>query len=366
MPLVADLSTDDGIDAVAEVCSTRPLTVLVNNAGVAHYMPFAELPADKAAELIRVKELAPTMLARAAVPGMLERGEGTIINVAGMIAFSGPAGPEQMPRRAVYTGTLAHLLAWTQQLHAELASGGIKVQVVCPGVVAPEFHSRQGMDLSAIPRMSPEDVVAASLRGLELGEVVSPPRAPDSRSATRFRPPQRRKTEMSHRLSRTVRLGHRVGRLPGRRRARRAPRSRAPRKTTMPMISRYSRPFATTPTMPSTMATITSSRNSAIIGSSPLSGCSPASQAPFATGACLVLHAVVPEHCLLVAGRQFAVGVDGRRIFDLFLVVADLDVAWADGRVVQRNEDEPMPCRQANLDGAKRWQVGTGIDIYGL
>jgi len=40
------------------------------------------------------------------------------------------------------------------------------------------------MDLSAIPRMSAEDVVAASLRGLELGEVVSPPRAPDSRSAT--------------------------------------------------------------------------------------------------------------------------------------------------------------------------------------
>ena len=90
-PLVADLATDDGIDTVAEVCGTRPLTILVNNAGVAHYMPFAELPADKAAELIRVKELAPTMLTRAAVPGMLERGEGTIINVAGMIAFSGPA-----------------------------------------------------------------------------------------------------------------------------------------------------------------------------------------------------------------------------------------------------------------------------------
>lgn len=174
-PLVADLASDDGIDAVAAVCGTRPLTMLVNNAGVAHYMPFAELPADKAAELIRVKELAPTMLTRAAVPGMLERGEGTIINVAGMIAFSGPAGPEQMPRRAVYTGTLAHSVAWTQQLHAELASGGIKVQVVCPGVVATEFHERQGMDLSAVPRMSAQDVVIASLRGLELREIVCAP-----------------------------------------------------------------------------------------------------------------------------------------------------------------------------------------------
>jgi len=174
-PLAADLAADDGIDAVSEMCGTRPLTMLVNNAGVAHYMPFADLPADKAAELIRVKELAPTMLTRAAVPGMLERGEGTIINIAGMIAFSGPAGPEQMPRRAVYTGTLAHSVAWTQQLHAELALEGIKVQVVCPGVVATEFHERQGMDLSAVPRMSAENVVTASLRGLELGEIVCAP-----------------------------------------------------------------------------------------------------------------------------------------------------------------------------------------------
>lgn len=174
-PLVADLASDDGIAAVAQVAASRPLTMLVNNAGVAHYMPFAELPPEKAAELIRVKELAPTLITRAAVPGMLERGEGTIVNVAGMIAFSGPAGSEQMPRRAVYAGTLAHLVAWTQQLHAELGSAGIKVQALCPGVVATEFHTRQGMDLSAIPRMSAPDVVRASLRGLELGEVVCAP-----------------------------------------------------------------------------------------------------------------------------------------------------------------------------------------------
>jgi uncharacterized protein len=88
--------------------------MLVNNAGVAHYMPFAELPADKASELVHVKVLAPTMLARAAVPGMVARGDGTIINVSGMIAFSGPAPLAQLPlRRAVYTGTLAYLVALT-------------------------------------------------------------------------------------------------------------------------------------------------------------------------------------------------------------------------------------------------------------
>jgi len=146
--LVADLSTDEGIGVVAEVCASLPLSVLVNNAGVAHYMPISQLPAEKAREVVHVKVVAPTMLIRAAVPGMIARGEGTIINVAGMLAFGGPAPNAQ--GRAVYVGTLAHLVAMTQALHEELKSEGLRVQVVCPGIVATEFHERQGMDLSEL------------------------------------------------------------------------------------------------------------------------------------------------------------------------------------------------------------------------
>ena len=179
--MTADLATDEGVDAIAAVCATRPLTMLVSNAGVAHYMPFAELPADKASELVHVKVTAPTMLARAVVPGMIARGEGTIINVAGMIAFSGSAPLAQLPlRRTVYAGALAYLVAMTQALHEELKADGLKVQVLCPGVVATEFHERQGLDLSAVPRMSAPDVVTASLRGLELGEVVCAPGVEDT------------------------------------------------------------------------------------------------------------------------------------------------------------------------------------------
>jgi short-subunit dehydrogenase len=177
-PMVADLGTDRGVDAVAEICASRRLTMLVNNAGVAHYMPMADLSAEQASEVVHVKVVAPTLLIRAAVPGMIARGEGTIINVAGMLAFSGP-GP-QGPQRATYTGTLAHLVAMTQVLHGELGPEGLTVQVVCPGVVATEFHTRQGLDLSGVPRMSAEDVVTASLRGLELGEVVCAPGVEDA------------------------------------------------------------------------------------------------------------------------------------------------------------------------------------------
>jgi short-subunit dehydrogenase len=175
-PLVADLGTDAGVQAVADVCAAEALTLLVNNAGVAHYMPFTELPADKATELLHVKVVAPTLLAHAAAPGMVARGGGTIINVSGMLAFSGPAPIDKLPlRRAIYTGTLAHIVALSQALHEELKSQGLRVQVLCPGVVATEFHERQGFDLSAVPRMSAEDVVTASLRGLDLGEVVCAP-----------------------------------------------------------------------------------------------------------------------------------------------------------------------------------------------
>ncbi|MFF1485391.1 SDR family NAD(P)-dependent oxidoreductase [Streptomyces sp. NPDC058319] len=178
--VAAGLSTDTGIDTVAAICADEPLTMLVNNAGVAHYMPLAELPAAKARELVHVKVVAPTMLTRAAVAGMRERGAGNIINVAGMIAFSGPADKSVMPRRAAYAGALAHLVAMSQALGAELADTGVRVQVLCPGVVATEFHSRQGLDMSAVPRMSAEDVVTAALRGLELGEVVCAPGVEDA------------------------------------------------------------------------------------------------------------------------------------------------------------------------------------------
>jgi short-subunit dehydrogenase len=178
--VAADLSTSTGIDTVASICAAEPLTMLVNNAGVAHYMPLAELPADRAMELVNVKVLAPTMLTRAVVAGMRQRGAGTVINVAGMIAFSGPAPHSQLPRRVVYAGSLAYLVAMSQTLSAELEGTGVTVQVVCPGVVATEFHERQGIDLSMVPRMTADDVVTASLRGLELGETVCAPGVADA------------------------------------------------------------------------------------------------------------------------------------------------------------------------------------------
>lgn len=173
--LSADLSTAEGIKRVSELCRQRPLTLLINNAGVSHYMGFTDLPVQKAQELLQVKVFAPTLLSHAAAPGMVERKTGTIINVAGMLGFGATAPLGQAAGRATYVAALSHLVSLSLALNEELKSTGVNLQVLCPGIVATEFHERQGMDLSALPRMSAEDVVTASLRALELKEVVCAP-----------------------------------------------------------------------------------------------------------------------------------------------------------------------------------------------
>ena len=174
-PVVADLATADGLATVAAICECEPLTLLVNNAGVSHYKSFTELPAEEAAEVLQVKVVAPTLLARAAAHGMIARGGGTIINVAGMLAFGAAAPLGKAAGRAVYVAALAHLVAFSEALHEERGTAGLTVQALCPGIVATEFHQRQGIDLSAVPRMSADDVVTASLRGLELRELICAP-----------------------------------------------------------------------------------------------------------------------------------------------------------------------------------------------
>ena len=184
--IVADLARAEDVQRLVTELATLPIELLVNNAGVAHYMPFAQLPVERARELVDVNALAPILLTRAAIPGMVARGRGGIINVASLLAFSGAARAPHLPQRAVYAATKAFLVTFTEILAAELAGTGVKIQVVCPGVVRSEFHSRQGIDMSQVSRMEPDQIVTASLSDLERGVVVSIPAMPDESAKARF------------------------------------------------------------------------------------------------------------------------------------------------------------------------------------
>ena len=178
----ADLTDTDQLTALCVEAAEMELDLLVNNAALAHYMPFAELPLDTTRALVELDVLAPVLLTRAAISGMVERGRGGIVNLASLLAFSGAWEGPHLPRRAVYASSKSFLVTFTQLLAIELRETGVRVQVVCPGVVHTEFHSRQGIDLSAVPRMDPAAVVQASLLDLERGIVVSIPGAPDASS----------------------------------------------------------------------------------------------------------------------------------------------------------------------------------------
>ena len=78
------------------------------------------------------------------------------------------------------------MVAFSQVLAAEVGDRGVQVQVVCPGVVRSEFHSRQGLDMSAVPRMEPSQVVAASLADLADGVMVSVPWLGDTGALARL------------------------------------------------------------------------------------------------------------------------------------------------------------------------------------
>ncbi len=142
--VTADLTKPDDLKTVERLVADEPFDVLINNAGFAGYMPFVQLDSDRAEVLIRLQVIAPTRLTRAALPGMIARGRGTVINVSSALAFSGPVpSAAPAPKRAVYAGTKAYLNTFTEILHHELEGTGVHVQALCPGVVCTESKKLQ-------------------------------------------------------------------------------------------------------------------------------------------------------------------------------------------------------------------------------
>ena len=181
------LASEAGIDAVAERAAAAPLDLVINNAGMGGYRRFVELEPKVADALIAVHIRAVVRVTLAALPGMVERKRGGVINVASLLAFSGASTDAFLPKRVVYAGAKAFLVTFTQTLANELPDTGVRVQVCLPGVIKTEFHEVQGMDLSKMPRMTPDDLARASLAGLRLGEVVCVPALEERRRAANRR-----------------------------------------------------------------------------------------------------------------------------------------------------------------------------------
>ncbi len=174
----ADLTSEAEVAALADrLAAADDLVLLVNNAGFGSRGQFADVPLERTLDMIRVHVLATVALSRAAVPGMIARGRGAIINVSSIAAFFPTAGG------ATYSATKVYLNNFSQALTAELEGTGVAVQALCPGFTLTEFHDvgdYEDFDRGLLPGvvwMTPAAVVGESLAALGSGDVIVVPGA---------------------------------------------------------------------------------------------------------------------------------------------------------------------------------------------
>ena len=133
--LVADLQDARDLRPLEIRLETRPVAMLVNNAGAGGLGPTALTGADAQERLIDLNIVALARLSLAALKGFREAGRGTLVNIASVVAFSPSAGG------AAYSGSKAFVLNFTRALQMEYGKSDFRIQVVLPGPIRTEFFS---------------------------------------------------------------------------------------------------------------------------------------------------------------------------------------------------------------------------------
>jgi short-subunit dehydrogenase len=149
-------------DKVAEL--GVDVDLLVNNAGFGLRGHFADLPADRDAEMVRVNCEAVVTLTHAFLPAMVERGRGGVITVAST------AGMQPLPYETTYGATKAFAISFMEALSMELRGTGVRALVVNPGPVKTEWQAVAGYDENTkiLPGMiTAERCVTDSLRAYD-------------------------------------------------------------------------------------------------------------------------------------------------------------------------------------------------------
>ena len=175
--LKADLTVPSDVRNVADrLTADSSITAFVNNAGMASAGKLIESDPDFLDEMIQLNVTAFTRLGVAAAKSFAARSLGLIINIGSIVALA----PELL--NGTYSGSKAYVQNFSAALKNELADKGVTVQVVLPGATATNLWGRAGVDINTLPAewvMTTEDMVDASLAGLDQGEFATIPALPN-------------------------------------------------------------------------------------------------------------------------------------------------------------------------------------------
>jgi short-subunit dehydrogenase len=163
-----DLEQPGAAQKLMETVAARGYAVdtLINNAGFGINDLFADMPLDRIQGMVQLNIVALTELAHAVLPGMRQRQQGRIMNIASVAAF------QACPRFAVYGATKSYVLMFSEALAAEEKKNGIHVSAVCPGATNTAFHDIAGNHGTFAAKLmdSPDMVASSAINALNAGK----------------------------------------------------------------------------------------------------------------------------------------------------------------------------------------------------
>jgi uncharacterized protein len=172
--LVAALGTPDGCATVEDRLAAPdapPVDLLVNNAGMSLNRSLLNCTPDDLDRILNLNVRAVQRLTRAALPGMVARRRGDVINVSSVAGFMAMPG-------STYSASKAWVTNFSESTGLAVRRHGVRVLALCPGFTRTEFQQRAGIDGSSIPGwlwLSADDVVRVGLRDLRRGRLISVP-----------------------------------------------------------------------------------------------------------------------------------------------------------------------------------------------
>ena len=144
-----DLTVDEEMERLVQQTLKEwgSVDVLINNAGFGKVAPVVKAKVSDWDETFRVNLRAPMFLSKLVLPTMMERGEGSIINISSVSGKSGQANG------SAYSASKFGLIGFTQSLYEEVREYGIRVATICPGFVdTPMIPQMRRLDRSKMTR----------------------------------------------------------------------------------------------------------------------------------------------------------------------------------------------------------------------